>query len=178
MQALLFVAKHEKGSAEALEPSELATNLRLSESILREGSELYDDYVPWVAYYAMTCASVMKNKGFEPGIEIGEFLSQRPDNSFKPRWHERFIKQHRSYLVLLGWIRYFNERGATRTSLMEHRIEPPMTLVKSASGPADIAARFTVLDSRLNALGFPEGQRPYSDFQEQPAAFKLHPDDS
>jgi hypothetical protein len=175
MQALLVVAKSDKGSAEKLEPSELSSNIRLGESILRDGSKLYEGCEPWVAYYVLTCASVMKLKGFEPGVVQQELLKHRPDNEYKPRWHERFIKKHRGYLVMLGWIRHFNDREATGNSLEPHELQSPISLMKTAEGPADCKCRFELLDSRLNELGFPEAERPYSEFTELPAAYELHP---
>jgi hypothetical protein len=175
MQTLLVVAKGDRASAEALEPSELVSNIRIAETILRDGHELYMDYGAWVAYYAMTMANVVKYKGFESGIVESELMGHRPDNSFRPRFVNKYLKQHRGYLVMLGWIRYFNYREATGSKLLHYRLEGPMTHVKSCAGPEDLHCRFQVLDSRLNDLGFPEAVRPYSDFKEYPAAYELHP---
>lgn len=163
MQVLLMPAKNERAAAEALEAPELHSNLGLATTLLVQGSELYEGYEQWIAYYGMTCAKILRDKGYQ-APDVSDMMHYRPDSSIRPRWHQRFIKQHRGYLVLLGWVRYFNERGATG-----------MDLVKQSTDPQDLLSRFVVLDSWLNDNEYPPATRAYAHFEELPAAYVLHP---
>lgn len=150
MQTIYVTNKSERKSAESLEPSELLTNIRSCEDVLRNGSELYDPQ--WVAYYALTCANVLKLKGFESGIVQHELLSHKPDNCNAPRWLKRYYDKHRAFLVLLGWMRYFKARGV---DLDIRRTENLLQLFKTHDSWNE--------------------PRQYMDFTELPAAHRLTP---
>lgn len=171
MQAVLVVHKNDRSSAEALEPQELIKNINLCAG----PNELYEHYGDWLCQYALICQNVLKLKGYKPVIDQRVFMEQLRGIDIRPRWHDRFIPQHRSFLAMLGWVRYFNERGATGSVLGPEGRLSVLSTIKEASGPVELLASLNELDNWCDYQGMPTATRSYASFTETPAAFELHP---
>jgi len=160
--------------AEVLETSDLQLNIVSIKTELEANRGVWHDVT--LAEYGLTSLRVLGGRGFRSDLYYklfkDNFKGVSPD---PPIWVKDFCVKHRQYLVLLGWMRYFEERGAKHYWCQEHQVEHPLSIVKRCKKPL---SEFKALASRLTALGLFERARPYHKFVEEPEVVPLLPHSS
>lgn len=158
-------------AAESLETGDLQLNIVSIKTELKEKRGVWSNTT--LAEYGLTSLKVLGSRGFHSNLyyklfkEIYKGVPVEP-----PLWIKDFCAKHRSYLVLLGWVRYFEARGAKHYWCEKNNVEHPLNIVKRCKKPL---AEFKALDSRLTALGLPERAREYYKFFEDPEVVPLSP---
>lgn len=161
-------------AAEALETGDLQLNIV---SIKREMDR---DAGVWnrvtLAEYGLTSLKVLGSRGFRSDNYYNSFKDAYKGIPVEPPlWVKDYCEKHRAYLVLLGWLRHFEDRGAKAYWCEKNGVEPPLNIVKRNKKPL---AEFKALDSRLTALGLFERPRQYYKFSEEPEVVPLSPHSS
>ena len=109
-------------AAEVLETSDLQLNIVSIKTELEANRGVWHDVT--LAEYGLTSLRVLGGRGFRSDLYYklfkDNFKGVSPD---PPIWVKDFCVKHRQYLVLLGWMRYFEERGAKHYWCQEHQVE-------------------------------------------------------
>ena len=159
-------------AAEALETTDLMTNIMNIEREITLPSPNWVGCEDSLGEFGLVSLAVLRFRGMKGPTYSKTFREVFKGVPCVPRWVNDFLERHRSYLVLLGWLRLFEERGAGYYWCEKNQIQH---ITKLVAATTNLPTLLKVYDSRLTELGLPVKQRSYSNFREAPAAYKLQP---
>lgn len=158
-------------AAESLETDDLQRNISAIRAELVANKGVWYDVT--LAEYGLTSLKVLSSRGLRNDLYYKLFKDAYHGTPVDPPlWLKDFTTNHRKHLVLLGWLRHFEERGAKHFFCQENGIEHPLVTIQRCKKPLSI---FKALDSRLTSLGLFERTRQYHRFVEEPEVVQLSP---
>jgi hypothetical protein len=160
---------------DSLTPIDLNNQVVTAGQLIKKPKGPWEGFEAALAHYGLVLSNGLSILGKEPPVHQKFFMKYLKGNTDPPRWTQQkiFNQRHRSMLVLMGWVRYLRDRGATKAWVhTELGVEDLSDVVRNCESPALLMAEFKLIDSRLDG---PEKTRAYSEFKELPAAYALYP---
>jgi len=171
---ILIPHQEYRRAAELLEPTDLMTNILEIEKELKAPGPNWIGCEASLAEFGLTSMAVLSFKGFQAPSKREFFRKHYHGAPTAPRWIKDYVERTRSYLVLLGWLRMFEARGAGAYWCSKNGVEY-ITGIVARTQPKALLGVLKNYDDLLTQKGLPPKQRVYTQFREQPGAYKLCP---